>query len=297
MDRGNSFFVREKFEDAIKWYGKVINDSDNSVEDIAQCRLGLSKCYLGLKNHKKAKESFTVLLESNFADIAKRCLDEIDHILNPPKPKVEKKKKSVSAEIAEKKARKETWKEQIPPELPEEKKSSKTFRDTWLESALEVQFTMYCKKLKKEQVKVYIQENTLTVDIELVIKLPKEEKTLIYRRVCNLTKPILPSESSFELTEYKLIVNLRKAENKQWGMSFEAETSQTKNLQNTHEPWKKRQQKYAALKLDDDDDKEEKDDPNSAMMNLMKKLYTDGDDDMKRMINKSWVEGKQKKKD
>ena len=38
------------------------------------------------------------------------------------------------------------------------------------------------------------------------------------------------------------------------------------------------------------DDKAMKDNPNAAMMNMMKKLYDEGDDDMKRMMNKAWSE-------
>lgn len=35
-------------------------------------------------------------------------------------------------------------------------------------------------------------------------------------------------------------------------------------------------------------------DPSGGIMNLMKKMYDDGDDDMKRMIKKTWYETQQK---
>lgn len=35
-------------------------------------------------------------------------------------------------------------------------------------------------------------------------------------------------------------------------------------------------------------------DPSAGIMNLMKKMYDDGDDDMKRMIKKTWYESQQK---
>jgi len=37
------------------------------------------------------------------------------------------------------------------------------------------------------------------------------------------------------------------------------------------------------------------DDPSAGLMNMMKKLYDDGDDDMKRTIAKAWTEGQGKK--
>jgi len=43
------------------------------------------------------------------------------------------------------------------------------------------------------------------------------------------------------------------------------------------------------------DDEKMKDNPQGAMMDMMKKLYQDGDDDMKRMIAKSWTENQDKK--
>jgi len=33
-----------------------------------------------------------------------------------------------------------------------------------------------------------------------------------------------------------------------------------------------------------------KDDPQAGMMNMMRKLYDEGDDDMKRMMTKAWQE-------
>ena len=39
------------------------------------------------------------------------------------------------------------------------------------------------------------------------------------------------------------------------------------------------------------------DDPSAALMNLMKKMYNEGDDNMKRTIAKSWYEAQNKKPD
>jgi calcyclin binding protein len=39
------------------------------------------------------------------------------------------------------------------------------------------------------------------------------------------------------------------------------------------------------------------DDPSAGLMDMMKKLYDDGDEEMKRTIAKAWTEGQQKKAD
>lgn len=37
------------------------------------------------------------------------------------------------------------------------------------------------------------------------------------------------------------------------------------------------------------------DDPNASIMNIMRQMYEDGDDDMKRTIAKAWTESQDKK--
>lgn len=39
----------------------------------------------------------------------------------------------------------------------------------------------------------------------------------------------------------------------------------------------------------------DKDDPGAGIMKLMKKMYDEGDDDMKRTITKTWYEAQQKR--
>ncbi len=36
-------------------------------------------------------------------------------------------------------------------------------------------------------------------------------------------------------------------------------------------------------------------DPNAGLMSMMQQMYEDGDDEMKRTINKAWYESQQKK--
>jgi len=51
----------------------------------------------------------------------------------------------------------------------------------------------------------------------------------------------------------------------------------------------------AKKKSDDASKLGDKDDPSAGLMNMMKKMYDEGDDEMKRTIAKAWTEGQEKK--
>lgn len=40
---------------------------------------------------------------------------------------------------------------------------------------------------------------------------------------------------------------------------------------------------------------DDNEDPSQGLMNMLKKIYDDGDDEMKRTINKAWSESQEKK--
>jgi len=50
-----------------------------------------------------------------------------------------------------------------------------------------------------------------------------------------------------------------------------------------------------AKKKSDDVKFDDKADPSAGLMNMMKKMYDEGDDEMKRTIAKAWTEGQEKK--
>lgn len=98
-------------------------------------------------------------------------------------------------------------------------------------------------------------------------------------QVLKLAHNIIPTESSYRVKAGNVIISLKKAEvSKTWGHITEAER-------------KAKEAKEA--KYDTKDDMSN--DPSSGIMNMMKKMYDEGDDDMKRMIKKTWYETQQKK--
>uniref|UniRef100_G3TH46 Calcyclin-binding protein n=1 Tax=Loxodonta africana TaxID=9785 RepID=G3TH46_LOXAF len=92
--------------------------------------------------------------------------------------------------------------------------------------------------------------------------------------VNNLLKPISVEGSSKKVkTDTVLILCRKKAENIRWDYLTQVE----KECKEKEKP------SY-----------DTETDPSEGLMNVLKKIYEDGDDDMKRTINKAWVESREK---
>ncbi|KAM9106977.1 calcyclin-binding protein isoform X1 [Balaenoptera acutorostrata] len=92
--------------------------------------------------------------------------------------------------------------------------------------------------------------------------------------VNNLLKPISVEGSSKKIkTDTVLILCRKKAENTRWDYLTQVE----KECKEKEKP------SY-----------DTETDPSEGLMNVLKKIYEDGDDDMKRTINKAWVESREK---
>lgn len=90
----------------------------------------------------------------------------------------------------------------------------------------------------------------------------------------SLAEDIDPAASSYKARNGKVVATLRKKESKTWSGLTAAE------------------KKKAELSTPKPD---ESADPNESIMNMMKKLYDEGDDEMKKTISKAWTESREKK--
>jgi len=128
----------------------------------------------------------------------------------------------------------------------------------------------------------------INVELEGIGDVPKEDievtfKSHSFEMICNckgkqyrfslsnLAHPIVESESSFRVRPggKRIIFSLKKKESKHWDSIFKKE-----------EPLRK-------PKMDSSD-------PSQGIMDLMKNMYDEGDDDMKRTIAKAWIESREK---
>ena len=93
--------------------------------------------------------------------------------------------------------------------------------------------------------------------------------------VVSPTKKIIPDQSKFTVRRETLTITLKKKKESTW-MKL------------------KKDMKFAKTKQEKE---EEKENPNMALMNMMKKMYDEGDDEMKRTIAKAMWESQHKKDD
>ncbi|XP_011506219.1 PREDICTED: calcyclin-binding protein [Ceratosolen solmsi marchali] len=92
----------------------------------------------------------------------------------------------------------------------------------------------------------------------------------------NLCENINATKSYVKIKTDFIVVFLAKTSSKSWSCI----TSVEKRL---------KESKTATPNINDTDD------PNASLMNLMKKMYQDGDDDMKKTIAKAWTESQEKR--
>ncbi|XP_065180784.1 calcyclin-binding protein-like [Sycon ciliatum] len=125
--------------------------------------------------------------------------------------------------------------------------------------------------LPKEQVQVTFAKESFSL---LVENLNGKNHTL----AVTLGDEIVPEKSTFKIRRTSVQVTLHKATPGSW-------SHLTAKEKKTEE---KKKSKMA------DVGKTPSDDPSAGLMNMLKKMYDDGDDDMKRNLSKAWTESQDK---
>ncbi|XP_060628663.2 calcyclin-binding protein [Anolis sagrei] len=120
--------------------------------------------------------------------------------------------------------------------------------------------------LPAENVQVCFTESSFDL---LVKNLNHKNYTMTFN---NLLKPISVENSSRKVKTDMVVILCRKKKEEKWECLTQVEK----------ESKEKEKASYDTS------------DPNEGLMNLLKKMYADGDDEMKRSINKAWVESREK---
>lgn len=148
-----------------------------------------------------------------------------------------------------------------------------------------VKITNYAWDQSEKYVKLYLTiPDVHTVPQEQIVVNFSESEVEVNARdisaknysltIKGLLKSINPSSSSFKQKTNLLLVMMRKKEEENWKYLTKAE------MQSKEKSTPKFDQKA---------------DPQESLMNLMKQMYDEGDDDMKRTIRKAWHESQTKK--
>ncbi|XP_051480364.1 calcyclin-binding protein [Apus apus] len=122
------------------------------------------------------------------------------------------------------------------------------------------------QKLPAENVMVNFTERSFDL---LVKNLNGKNYTMTFN---NLLKPISVEGSSKKIKTDTVLVMCRKKQEEKWECLTQVEKES-------------KEKEKAAY---------DSSDPSEGLMNLLKKIYTEGDDEMKRTINKAWVESREK---
>lgn len=124
------------------------------------------------------------------------------------------------------------------------------------------------QKIPSENVEVTFTERSFSV---LVKELDGKNHQM---NILNLLYPINEKESYKKIKTDMLLIMCKKQSTQKW----ECLTKVEKQSKDKEKP-----------KMDDNSD------PSDGLMNMLKKIYDEGDDEMKRTINKAWSESQEKK--
>ncbi|XP_061550281.1 calcyclin-binding protein isoform X2 [Phycodurus eques] len=186
---------------------------------------------------------------------------------------LKQEQKKVEKEIADKRQQKEQQARRQADPVPSSKATYtvKITNYAWDQSEKFVKIYLTLKNVHKnpsEKVVVHFSERSFSV---LVKELDGKNHQMT---VLNLLYPIDDQNSSTKIKTDMVVIMCKKQVTKKW----ECLTTVDKESKEKDKP-----------KVDDNAD------PSEGLMSMLKKIYSEGDDEMKRTINKAWSESQEKK--
>jgi len=128
-------------------------------------------------------------------------------------------------------------------------------------------------KLDKDNIKVTFTDQSLSVRIE---NINNKNLNFAINKTCH---KISPDKSYFKAkSDYVLVCLAKHNPGSKWSHMTYAEKAAAD-----------------AKKVEDAPKVDDPDDPSAGLMKMMKKMYEEGDDEMKRTIAKAWTEGQEKR--
>ncbi|XP_056663412.1 protein SGT1 homolog [Monodelphis domestica] len=159
----------------------------------------------------------------------------------------------------------------------------------WYQTESQVIITLMIKNIQKNNIKVEFSENELSA----VVNLPSGED---YNLKLSLLHPIVPEQSTFKILSTKIEIKMKKSEAVRWE-KLEGHrdvpkpkqfTPDSKHMYPSSSHYTRNWDKLVGeIK---EEEKNEKLEGDAALNKLFQQIYSDGSDEVKRAMNKSFME-------
>ncbi|KAI5629517.1 protein SGT1-like, partial [Silurus asotus] len=161
-------------------------------------------------------------------------------------------------------------------------------RHDWYQTESQVTVTLMVKNVKKEDVRIMFQEN----ELKAMVKLPSGE-------VCSLNihllHPVVPEQSTYKILSTKVEIKMKKTEAIRWekleGEGILPDLKHFSPSQNQYPSSSHYTRNWDKLVGDiKEEEKNEKLEGDAALNKLFQQIYSDGSDEVKKAMNKSFME-------
>ncbi|XP_061588989.1 protein SGT1 homolog isoform X2 [Cololabis saira] len=156
----------------------------------------------------------------------------------------------------------------------------------WYQTDSQVIVTVMARNVPQDGVCVTFTEKELSAKIQMA-------SGQIYTLHLHLLHPIVPQQSSFKILSTKVEIKMKKTDGVRWEkLEGEGQESTVKHFNPHLYPSSSHfTQKWDKMVLDlGDEEKNEKLEGDAALNKLFQQIYTDGSDEVKRAMNKSFME-------
>ncbi|KAI4877114.1 hypothetical protein NFI96_026469, partial [Prochilodus magdalenae] len=162
------------------------------------------------------------------------------------------------------------------------------FRHDWYQTESQVTITIMVKNAKKEDVNITFEEKELKASV----KLPSGEDYCLH---INLLHPVVPEQSTYKILTTKVEIKMKKTEAIRWEkLEGEGTLSSLKHFApsaNQYPSSSHYTRNWDKLVGDiKEEEKNEKLEGDAALNKLFQQIYSDGSDEVKRAMNKSFME-------
>ncbi|XP_076321095.1 suppressor of G2 allele of skp1 isoform X2 [Tachypleus tridentatus] len=158
-------------------------------------------------------------------------------------------------------------------------------RYDWYQTESHVVISVLLKNVKEDDVKIEFVPEKFTCSIKL-------HEGDYYDLQLELPHEIVPLQSSWRLLSSKVEIKLKKAEGIRWtDLEKAKETVKVKQIPQAYPSSARHQKDWDKLVVDIKKDEEtDKPEGEAALNDLFQKIYADGSDEVKKAMNKSFME-------